>query len=171
VIKKGDQLNFPESVVDMMRGNLGQPKGGFPPEVERAILKNEESIRVRPGELIPPADFELTTKRLEKQVGHAITKHDVISALLYPGVFEEFDRHRALYSDTSLVPTPAFFYGMQPGDEINVEIEELDPSCSMHRNGWSLYLLPLYTSQLPFRGPLMLEGHCPSRYMHQHSSN
>lgn len=124
VIKKGDRLNFPESVVDMMRGNLGQPQGGFPPEVERAILKSEEPIRVRPGELIPQADFESTSRRLEKQLGHAVTKYDVISALLYPGVFEEFDRHRALYSDTSLVPTPAFFYGMQPGDEITVEIEE-----------------------------------------------
>lgn len=124
VIKKGDQLNLPESVVDMMRGNLGQPPGGFPTEVERAILKSEEPIRVRPGELIPPADFESTARRLEKQLGRSVTNQDIISDLLYPGVFEEFDRHRALYGDTSLVPTPAFFYGMQPGDEITVEIEE-----------------------------------------------
>ncbi len=124
VVKKGDQLNFPESVVDMMRGNLGQPYGGFPPEVEKSILKSEEPIRVRPGELISSADFDATAKRLEKQVGHPLSNRDLISALLYPGVFEEFDRHRALYSDTSLVSTPAFFYGMQAGDEIVVEIEE-----------------------------------------------
>jgi pyruvate carboxylase len=123
VIKKGEQLNFPESVVDMMRGNLGHPPGGFPPDVERAILKSEDPARVRPGELIPPADFESTARQLEKQLGHSVSNQDVISAFLYPGVFEEFDRHRALYSDTSLVPTPAFFYGMQPGDEITVEIE------------------------------------------------
>ncbi len=124
VIKKGDQLNFPESVVDMMRGNLGQPYAGFPPEVERAILKSEEPIRTRPGELIPPADFDVTAKQLEKQLGHTLSNQDLISALLYPGVFEEFDRHRALYGDTSLIPTPAFFYGMHAGDEIVVEIEE-----------------------------------------------
>lgn len=124
VIKRGDQLNFPESVVDMIRGNLGQPSGGFPPELERAILKGGEPIRVRPGELIPPVDFESKARQLENQVGHSVTKQDVISALLYPGVFEEFDRHRTIYGDTSLVPTPAFFYGMQPGDEITVEIEE-----------------------------------------------
>lgn len=124
VIKRGDQLNFPESVVDMIRGNLGQPPGGFPRELEKVILKGEEPIRVRPGELIPPVDFESKARQLEKQLGHSVINRDVISALLYPGVFEEFDRHRTLYGDTSLVPTPAFFYGMQPGDEITVEIEE-----------------------------------------------
>jgi pyruvate carboxylase len=124
VIKRADQLSFPESVVDMMRGNLGQTPGGFPLEVQRAILKGEESITVRPGELIPPADFDATAKRLEKQLGHPISKRDLISALLYPGVFEEFDKHRTLYGDTSVVPTPVFFYGMQPGEETMVDIEE-----------------------------------------------
>jgi len=124
VIKRSDQLNFPESVIDMVRGNLGQPPGGFPLEVQRAILKSEEPIKVRPGELIPPADFDATAKRLEKQLGHSLSNQDIISALLYPRVFEEFDQHRTIYGDISLIPTPAFFYGMQPGDEITVEIEE-----------------------------------------------
>ncbi|HWP92814.1 MAG TPA: pyruvate carboxylase [Thermodesulfobacteriota bacterium] len=124
VVKKADQLSFPESVVDMMRGNLGQTPGGFPPEVQRAILKGEKPIEVRPGELIPPADFDETAKRLEKQLGHPISEKDLISALLYPGVFEEFDRHRTLYGDTSVVPTTVFFYGMEPGDETSIEIEE-----------------------------------------------
>jgi pyruvate carboxylase len=124
VIKKADQLNFPESAVDMMRGNLGQPPGGFPPEVPKAILKGEKPIDVRPGELIPPADFDATAKRLEKELDHPISHHDLISALLYPGVFEEFDRHRMQYGDTSVVPTPVFYYGSQAGDEVEVEIEE-----------------------------------------------
>ena len=124
VLKRAEYMSFPESVVDMMRGNLGQPYGGFPPDVERAILKGEESIRVCPGELMPPADFDAEAKRLEKQLGHPVSNQDVISALLYPGVFEEFDRHRTLYGDTSVVPTPTFFYGMQAGDEIEIEIEE-----------------------------------------------
>ncbi|GBD38022.1 2-oxoglutarate carboxylase small subunit [bacterium HR37] len=123
-MERADQLSFPESVVDMMRGNLGQPPGGFPPHVQRLILKDEEPITVRPGELIPPADFEATQKRLEKQLGHPISKQDLISALLYPGVFEEFDRHRTVYGDTSVVPTPVFFYGMQTGEETSIEIEE-----------------------------------------------
>ncbi len=123
VVKRAD-LSFPESVVDMMRGNLGQPPGGFPPDVERAILKAEKPIRVPPGELIPPADFDTTAKGLEKQLGHPVSNQDVISALLYPGVFEEFDRHRTLYGDTYIVPTPTFFYGMQAGDEITIDIEE-----------------------------------------------
>ncbi len=124
VIKRADQLSFPESVIDMMRGNLGQPPGGFPRDVQRAILKNEEPIKVRPGELIPSADFDGTAKRLERNLGHTISNQDIISALLYPRVFEEFDQHRTIYGDISLVPTPAFLYGMQPSDEITVEIEE-----------------------------------------------
>ncbi|HEX9830291.1 MAG TPA: pyruvate carboxylase, partial [Thermodesulfobacteriota bacterium] len=124
VVKKADQLSFPESVVDMMRGNLGQSPGGFPPDVQKAILKGEKPIEVRPGDLIPPADFDATSQRLEKQLNHPISSHDLISALLYPGVFEEFDKHRTLYGDTSVVPTPVFYYGLQAGDEVEVEIEE-----------------------------------------------
>jgi pyruvate carboxylase len=123
VVKKADQLSFPESVVDMMRGNLGQSPGGFPSDVQKAILKGEKPIEVRPGDLIPPADFDATSQRLEKQLNHPISSHDLISALLYPGVFEEFDKHRTLYGDTSVVPTPVFYYGLQAGDEVEVEIE------------------------------------------------
>ncbi|MBI4229091.1 MAG: pyruvate carboxylase [Deltaproteobacteria bacterium] len=124
VINKADQLTFPESVIDMMEGNLGQPPGGFPYEIQKAILKDKTPIDVRPGELIPPADFEENRKGLEKRLNHHITDQDLLSAFLYPGVFEEFDRHRALYGDTSVVPTSAFFYGMGRGEEITLEIEE-----------------------------------------------
>ncbi|MGQ0794262.1 MAG: pyruvate carboxylase [Deltaproteobacteria bacterium] len=124
VLEKSAQLSFPESVVDMMRGNLGEPPGGFPPEVQSAILKGEKPIAKRAGELLPPVDFDETASELEKRLGHPVGRQDVLSYLLYPKVFEEFDKHRALFGDTSVVPTPTFLYGMETGEEIQVEIEE-----------------------------------------------
>ncbi len=124
VLKRADQLSFPDSAVDMMQGNLGQTLGGFPSELQRAILRGKKPLDVRPGELMPQADFEETSKRLQVKLGHSINNHDTISALLYPGVFEDFDKHRSLYGDISIIPTHAFYYGMEPGDEITVEIEE-----------------------------------------------
>ena len=124
LINKADQITFPETVIDMMEGHLGQTLGGFPPEIQKAILKDKTPINVRPGELIPSADFDGNRKRLELDLNHHITDQDLISAFLYPGVFEEFDKHRTLYGDVSVVPTSAFYYGMDPGEELTVEIEE-----------------------------------------------
>jgi pyruvate carboxylase len=124
VIKKSDQITFPESVIDMMEGHLGQTLGGFPPEIQKAILREKTPINVRPGELIQSADFDGNRKRLELELNHHITDQDLISALLYPGVFEEFDKHRTLYGDISVVPTSAFYYGLEPGEEVTLEIEE-----------------------------------------------
>ena len=123
-LKKADQLSFPDSVVDMLQCNLGQTMGGFPTKLQNAILRGKKPLDVRPGELIPEADFEATAKQIEMKVSHSIKNHDTISALLYPGVFEDFDKHRSLYGDVSIIPTQAFYYGMEPGDEITVEIEE-----------------------------------------------
>ncbi|MCP6657965.1 hypothetical protein NL521_28945, partial [Klebsiella pneumoniae] len=58
VFTKGDELSFPESVVGMFKGMLGQPYQGWPAELQKIILKGEEPITCRPGELLEPADFE-----------------------------------------------------------------------------------------------------------------
>jgi pyruvate carboxylase len=124
LIKNGEKIDFPESVVSLMRGELGQPHGGLPSELQRVVLKGREPIQVRPGTLLPSADFVGERMRLKQQLGHEINRRDLLSALLYPGVFEEFDRHRARYGDVSAVPTPTFMYGLEPGEEILVEIGE-----------------------------------------------
>jgi pyruvate carboxylase len=43
---------------------------------------------------------------------------------MYPAVFADFTKHQREYGDVSVLPTPAFFYGLKPGEEISVEIEE-----------------------------------------------
>ncbi|MDX2478796.1 MAG: pyruvate carboxylase [Desulfuromusa sp.] len=123
VYERGHDLAFPQGVVDFFKGMIGQPYGGFPEKLQKIILKGEEPLTCRPGELLEPVDFVLKKDELEKKLGHKVREEDVLSAVLYPGVFEEYDRFRQEYSDTSFLPTPVFFYGLDVGDEVTVDIE------------------------------------------------
>jgi len=124
IFERGHELTFPQGVIDFFKGMIGQPYGGFPKELQKIILKDEQPLTCRPGELLDPVDFEARKAELEKKLGHEVSERDVLSAVLYPGVFEEFDRHRQKYSDTSVLPTPVFFYGLDVGDEVTIDIEE-----------------------------------------------
>ncbi|WP_298432897.1 pyruvate carboxylase [Geobacter sp.] len=123
VFTKGDELTFPESVVGMFKGMLGQPYQGWPAELQKIILKGEEPITCRPGELLEPVDFEEERLKVEEKVGHPVDDKALMSYILYPHVYPEFDRHRQEYSDTSVIPTPIFFYGLEPGQETSIDIE------------------------------------------------
>ncbi len=123
VFTKGAELAFPQGVVDFFKGMIGQPVGGFPPELQRIILKGEQPLTCRPGELLEPVDFVAKKEELQIKLGHNVSDRDVLSAVLYPGVFEEYDRFRQEYSDTSFLPTPVFFYGLDVGDEVSIDIE------------------------------------------------
>ena len=123
VFTKGDELAFPESVVGFFKGMIGQPYQGFPEELQKIILKGEEPITCRPGELLEPADFDLERDKVEAKVGHSVDDKRLMSYILYPHVYPEFAKHRQEYSDTSVIPTPIFFYGLEPGQETSIEIE------------------------------------------------
>jgi len=117
-------LAFPESVVDLMSGRMGQPPGGFPKPVQERILRGKQPLDGRPGASLPPADFEKTAAEIEEKTGHKPSRRDVLSYLLYPKVFLEFFAHQETYSDTSILPTTLFFYGQEPGQEVSVDIEQ-----------------------------------------------
>ncbi len=123
VFTQGEDLTFPESVVGMFKGMLGQPYQGWPEELQKIILKGEQPITCRPGELLEPVEFEVEREKLEEKVGHKIDDKALISYILYPHVYPELDQHRQLYSDTSVIPTPIFFYGLEPGQETSLDIE------------------------------------------------
>jgi len=116
-------LNLPESIVDMLKGSLGQPPGGWPRRIRKVILRNEKPIRGRPGASLKPADFEATAAELRKKIGEEPSRTDVLSYLLYPEVFRKFAEDRHKYGDLSILPTPAFFYGLKQGEEITVDLE------------------------------------------------
>jgi len=123
VLDPSRELAFPEGVIDLMAGRMGQPPGGFPPRVRKRILKDQKPMRGRPGASLAPADFEAAGEQLRKQLQHVPSTRDVVSYLLYPRVFEEFAQHTQAFSDTSVFSTPTFFYGLESGAETAVDIE------------------------------------------------
>ena len=93
------------------------------PRRQKIILKDEKPLTCRPGELLEPVDFDAKKKELEKKLQCSVTDREVLSGVLYPGVYEEFVRHRQEFSDTSVLPTPVFFYGLDPGEETSIDIQ------------------------------------------------
>ena len=123
-VLNGDRdFAFPESVVDLISGKMGQPPGGFPAAVIKRIVRDRPLMTQRPGEQLSPADFDQAAKEIKPQLGREPNHRDLLSYLLYPKVFNEFLAHQQAYSDTSGLPTPVFFYGQQSGEEIAVDIE------------------------------------------------
>lgn len=118
------ELALPESVIDLLSGMMGHPPGGFPKKVQKRILKDRPFIKGRPGASLPAADFESAGEKVAEVTGRKASRRDVLSYLLYPKVFEEFAQHQRKYSDTSMFPTPNFFYGQETGEEFTAEIEE-----------------------------------------------
>ena len=123
VLEPGRELAYPESVVDLLAGRMGQTPGGFPPDVQQRILRNVKPVTGRPGESLPPADFATAATGVEKLVGRKATEQEVVSSLLYPRVFQDYITHVAQFSDVSMLPTPFFLYGQQPGEELTIDIE------------------------------------------------
>jgi pyruvate carboxylase len=117
-------VSFPDSVVDMMRGNLGQPPGGFPAGIVKKVLKGEKPNTDRPGAHLAPIDLEATRKDLSEQLdGMKIDDEDLAGYLMYPKVYTEYMARHAIYGPVRTLPTPTFFYGMEAGEEIAAEID------------------------------------------------
>ncbi|HEY8716077.1 MAG TPA: pyruvate carboxylase, partial [Candidatus Acidoferrum sp.] len=116
-------LSLPNSVVEMFSGVLGVPPGGWPKKLQKIILRGQPALRGRPGASMDAVDFDQELKALEKKTNHPVRPEDLLSYLLYPEVFTKYDKFRQTYSDVSVLPTMAFFYGLQSGEEITVDIE------------------------------------------------
>jgi pyruvate carboxylase len=117
------EIAFPESVVEFFEGKLGQPPGGFPAALQARILRGRKPFTDRPGATLPPADFGKAKADLETKLRRPPSAQDVISYLLYPKVFADFAEAQAKYSDLSVLPTSAFFFGLHKGEEVSIEIE------------------------------------------------
>lgn len=123
VLNADRDLAFPASVIDLVGGAMGQPPGGFPPAVIERIVKDGKVFTDRPGASLPPANFDAARETVKSFKKGDVTDRDVVTQLLYEKVFRDFIEHQTTYSDTSCLPSPAFWYGVVPGEEIAVEIE------------------------------------------------
>ncbi len=117
-------MSFPDSVVDMLRGNLGQPEGGFPAGITAKALKGETPATERPGKTLPPVDLEALRAQVSKELeGFRIDDEDLNGYLMYPKVFLDYMGRHRMYGPVRTLPTWNFFYGMEQGDEISAEID------------------------------------------------
>jgi pyruvate carboxylase len=129
-IKPADVLNlepgatpFPESVIDMISGGLGQPVGGWPKKLQGVILGDRKPIKGRPGAELKPLNFKKIEEELSTKLKRDATTDDVFSYVMYPEVFTSYAKVERECGDLSVLPTPAFFYGMKIGQEVSIEIE------------------------------------------------
>jgi len=123
VVNPEKEIAFPESVVSLFRGEIGRPVGGFPPALQAKVLKGEAPLDRRPGELLDAVDFDAQRAELERRVERKVSEQELCSYILYPTVFEAFAKHRRSYGDVGVLPTPVYFYGLKPHEEIEVSLE------------------------------------------------
>ena len=117
-------IAFPESVVSLFKGELGFPPEGFPKALQDKVLKGEAPLAGRAGDFLPEVDLEAVRREAEHAIGRHISDTDLASWLMYPKVFREYAEHRREYGDVSLLPTSAFFYGLQDREEVSVDIDK-----------------------------------------------
>jgi pyruvate carboxylase len=124
VLEPNTEIAFPESVVQLFRGDLGQPHGGFPEALQRKVLKGAKPLTKRPGAELPPVDLDAERNRIQQKLPRPVTNDDLASHLMYPKVWLDYIGERLQYGDVSILPTPIFFYGMEPGQEISMDLEK-----------------------------------------------
>ncbi|CDX49562.1 Pyruvate carboxylase [Mesorhizobium plurifarium] len=117
-------IAFPDSVVSMLRGDLGQSPGGWPSALQKKALKGEKPITARPGSLLKPADLKASRKDIEGKLERKLSEYEFASWLMYPKVFTDFAAAQETYGPVSVLPTPTYFYGMKSEDEIFLDIEK-----------------------------------------------
>ena len=117
------EIAFPDSVRSYFRGDLGQPPGGFPAALQKKVLAGEVPMTTRPGANLPPADLAALRGEAEKKAARRITDEEFNSALMYPEVFAAYAARRREYGPVGVLPTATYFYGMQPDEEISIELE------------------------------------------------
>ena len=117
------EINFPESVVSLFKGELGTPASGFPQALQHKVLKGTAPLSDRPGAVMPSVHLESEKIRLENLFGQVITEQELASYLMYPKVFSDFMQHKQKYGTTSSIPSSAFFYGLKEQTPVEIEIE------------------------------------------------
>ncbi|EOH82808.1 MULTISPECIES: pyruvate carboxylase [Enterococcus] len=124
IYDRGDELSYPDSVVSFFQGELGQPVGGFPEKLQQIILQGRPAMQERPGKFAEPVNFDKVKQELQEMIGFEPSKTDVLSYLMYPQVFLDYQKSYGLFADVTLLDTPTFFAGMRLGETITVQIEK-----------------------------------------------
>lgn len=122
ILSKGESISFPESVMQFFLGEIGQPAGGFPAQLQKIVLKDKQPYSDRPNKHMPSINFDKEFEAFKEQFGHDLQFTDFLSYKFYPKVFEDGLKFWREYGDVSTVPTKYFLYGMKQGEETTIEI-------------------------------------------------
>ncbi|CAG0948129.1 pyruvate carboxylase [Burkholderiales bacterium] len=117
------EIAFPESVISLFKGELGFPPEGFPKDLERKVLKGDKPLPGRAGDFLPAVDLEAKRREAEGALGRKASDTDLASYLMYPKVFKDYAESLKTYGEVSVLPTPAFFYGLRNREEISIDID------------------------------------------------
>lgn len=130
IFDEGADLSYPDSVVEYFQGMLGQPEGGFPERLQNIVLKGRTPVTGRPGAMLPPVDFEKIAEHLRENYymdsmeKPEVMEQKVLSYALYPRVYEDYCEHFQAYNDVSKLESHVYFYGLRPGEETTIQMEE-----------------------------------------------
>lgn len=122
LLEKGKDISFPDSVINFMKGDLGQPHGGFPAEFQKIVLKDKQPYTDRPNKHMAPVDIDKEFTEFQVKFGNSRTILDYLSYKLYPKVYQDYYNFIGTYSNIWNIPTTAFFYGMKQNEEISFDI-------------------------------------------------
>ena len=122
IMERGHSLSFPESVISLFKGDLGQMPGGFPQELSKIILKDKKPYTERPNAHLEPVDFEKEFEEFQKEFDVYCDELDFLSYKLYPKVFKDFYNSWLKYGAIWQLPTKAFFFALKQNEEVFVEI-------------------------------------------------
>ena len=123
LLQEAARLDFPSSVTGYFQGALGRPPGGYPEDLRAAVLKGLPELHGLPGAGLAPVDLDKLTSELSKKLGRPIARHEAISSALYPRVLDDYWALLAKFEDVSILDSPSYFFGMEIGQEIWVELE------------------------------------------------
>ncbi|WP_446899853.1 pyruvate carboxylase [Clostridium sp. LBM24168] len=124
IYEKGKNLTFPDSVVSYFKGMMGQPMGGFPKKLQKLVLKGEKPLAGRPGELLPPEDFDKIEEKLSKKYKRKFSNKELLSYALYPDVYEDYLKYLKEHGDFSCMGSDIFFHGLREGETCEIDIAE-----------------------------------------------
>ncbi len=137
IFANGGSISFPDSVIGLLKGDLGQPEGGFPKPLQKLVLKDVIPYTTRPNEHMEPINFDKAFEAFQLKFGKDYSFLDLLSYLFYPKVFEEYAAHREKFGDVYYFPTTAFFYGLNANEETLIELAP----------GKSILVKMMYTTQ------------------------
>ncbi|MFV0493502.1 pyruvate carboxylase [Mycobacterium sp.] len=108
------RFDIPESVLGFLRGELGDPAGGWPEPLRSAALAGRAPAKPAP---------ELSSEDEAALAVSGERRRATLNRLLFPGPTKEYQDHRETYGDTSQLSANQFFYGLRHGEEHLVELE------------------------------------------------